>query len=70
MTKLAETCACGAQFSIHDTYHAPKYAYDELEKWRKEHPCSLRPGYIGDQLVTIRVHPDVAEDGTISRDEG
>ena len=43
MTKVAETCACGAQFSVDDSYHHAGFLYEQLEKWRTLHPCPLRP---------------------------
>jgi hypothetical protein len=42
MTRLAETCVCGAQFSVDDNYHHAKFVYDRLDAWRKEHPCPQR----------------------------
>lgn len=56
--KLAETCACGAQFSVSDAYHHAKYVYEQLERWRKEHRCPLRDalegGAVRDSKLTDR----------------
>lgn len=59
MTKIAETCACGAQFSIDDTFHAANYVWEAAKKWRDEHPCPVKEqatpveGHLRRQLMAI-----------------